>query len=107
MEQHLPVFRRMIKAIGDKDFKNTAYRYKLVEFLPTGGFIRKDKVWIGDTKMRGPKRKTNVDRLYEAQIAGIWHLISAEEFAQYKVIWDARRVILGHTPVDEFGNDVN
>lgn len=102
--KHLPVFRRMVKAVGDKDFKNTAYRYALVEFLPTGGFIRKDRVWIGDTKMRGKK---NRDRLYEMQIAGDWRLISADEFHQLKVIWDTRRVELGHTPVDEFGQDVN
>lgn len=101
---HLPVFRHMVKAIGDKNFKKTAYRYNLLEFLPTGGFIRKQGVWYKDTAMRMDK---DGNKRYEMQLAGDWRLVSADEFRQFKAVWDARRTELSLPPVDDFGNDVN
>lgn len=99
----LPRFRRMIKAIGNEDFKNTAYRYELVEFgLPKGGFIRRPDVFIKDTEMRA-----DGDRLYEMEDGqGGWVLISKAEFDSYKALWDSLRRDLGLGPIDEMGDSI-
>lgn len=96
-----PVFRRMVKAIGDHlDPKRTAYRYEIVEFWPDGKFARRPAVYINDTQMRA-----DGDRVYEMGLGWEWRLISAAEFQQFKIMWDAHRIALGYTPIDELGQD--
>lgn len=95
----LPVFRRMVKAIGDHaNPKATAYRYEVIEFWPDGRFIRRPAVFIADTQMRA-----DGDRLYEMQWAGGWELVSMDEFYVNKMAWDKLRTGLSLPYVDELG----
>lgn len=95
----LPVFRRMVKAIGDHlDPKRTAYRYEIVEFWPDGKFVRRPAVYINDTQMRA-----DGDRAYEMGTGWDWSLISADEFHELKLAWDRHRQTLGYSAVDEMG----
>lgn len=95
----LPLFRHVIKAIGNhEDAKNTAYRYEIVEFQPSGRFIIRPAVFITETQMRA-----DGDRLYEMQEAGSYVLASAQEFQAFKTAWDELRVGLGYSAVDAAG----
>lgn len=95
----IPMFRRMIKAIGDHvNPKQTAYRYDLIEFNPKGTFTFRQAVLVTDTQMRA-----DGDRLYEISTIGDLSLISEAEFKLFKHHWDELRKGLGYGPVDEFG----
>ncbi len=97
----LPVFRRMVKAIGDHlDPKRTAYRYELIEFWPDGKFKRHIGVPINETQMRADS-----DRLFEVGSGWDWTLLSADEFHGFKLAWDHLRRDLGYSFVDELGQD--
>lgn len=97
----IPRFRRMIKAIGDHiKPKETAYHYEIVDFQANGQFVR-PTVFIKDTEMRADDVK-----LYEMQEAGVWVLISEQEFKAYKLAWDALRLQLGYVRVDEMGQEL-
>ena len=99
----LPVFRRMIKAIGDHvNPKDTAFRYEIVEFRPNGTFQRLPAVLIDNTAMRADDVK-----VYEVSLGWEWRLIPAADFHEFKLIWDEFRRGLGYCPVDEMGNAAN
>lgn len=92
MINDLPVFRRVVKAIGEHENPQaTAYRYELVEYRPDGRFIVKPAVPIAETQLRA-----DGDRLYEAQEGFGWRLLSADEFLMFKLAWDALRADLGY-----------
>lgn len=87
----LPVFRRMVKAIGDHlDPKRTAYRYEILEFWPNGTFLRRPAVNITETQMRA-----DGDREYEVGSGWDWTLISADEFQALLNSWNSHRQTLG------------
>ena len=68
----LPFFRKMIRAIGDHDRPTeTAYRYELVEFWPSGTFRKVLNLSITKTQMR----MTDENRHFEEQVTGDWKLI--------------------------------
>lgn len=94
----LPRVRRVIKAIGNEDFKKTAYRYEVVEFRPDGMIHTTPDLFIDQTQLRADGVK-----LYEAWDGQGWVLISAAEFYAHKAVWDKLRQDRGYPPVDEYG----
>lgn len=96
----LPYFRKIVRAIGEHNNPaKTAYRYELIEFLPSGTYQRIPDLLITKTQMR----MINENRHFEEQVAGQWKLIDTDTFKSYEAAWNEKHLTLGYTPINDEG----